>query len=129
MAVMNPEAISTELLARFRGRVTTSCPTYPESIHLEVTDAHGSIWGLGLWYADFFPTDTAAILGKTVVSADVDEQTETLIVGFSDGSDFRIVPDPCDYADEWWELFTPEDMVLGYCPGGRWRLAKATDPR
>jgi hypothetical protein len=128
MVVVIPEATSTQLLARFRGRVTTSCPTYPESIHVEVTDPQGGVWGLGLWYADFFPADPAAILGKTVVSASVDERTETLVVGFSDGTDFKIVPDPGDDADEWWELFTPEGLVLAYCPGGRWQLAKATDP-
>jgi hypothetical protein len=130
MAVLIPEASSIELLARFRGRVTASRDTYPEAIDVEVTDPQGGVWRLGNWYADFFPTKPAAILGKIVVSADVDDRTETLTVGFSDGTDFKIVPDHSadDIADEWWELFTPEDMVLGYCPGGRWRLVKATDP-
>ncbi len=130
MPIVIPDISPADLLARFRGPVLDARLTYPERVHFEVKDVHGGEWCLATWDADYLPSDPEVLHGKTVVSADLEDRSGTLSIGFSDGSAFRVIPDPYEPGDELehWELFTPEGLVLHYGPGSRWRLARGSDP-
>jgi hypothetical protein len=130
MAVVIPDISPADLLARFRGPVLDSRPTYPERVHLEVRDAHGGKWCLATWWADYSPADPAALLGKTVTNADLKGPSGDLTIGFSDGSAFKVISVPREPGDdiETWELFTPEGLVLAYGPEDQWQLCRASDP-
>jgi hypothetical protein len=130
MPVVIPDISPADLLARFRGPVLDARPTYPERVHLEVKDVHGGKWSLATWDADYSPSDPEVLLGKTVVSADLEGRSGNLTIGFSDGSTFRVISDLYEPGDdvENWDLFTPEGLVLVYGPGDRWKLARGSDP-
>jgi hypothetical protein len=130
MSIVIPETSPADLLARVRGPVKDARLTYPERVHFEVTDVHGGLWFLATWEAEYSPADPEELNGKTVVSADLDDRSRVLTIGFSDGTSFTVtpIPDDDDGAIENWELFTPDDLLLTYGPWGRWHLGKATDP-
>jgi Family of unknown function (DUF6188) len=129
MAVVIPYTFPTDLLGRFRGRVFQARPAYPEVLHFKVRDAAGGEWWFGTQEAEWSPTDPDGLLDKTVVGADLDESSGTLTIGFSDGSEFTVLPDHEGADDdlEAWELFTPEGLVLTYGPRGRWQLGRTDD--
>jgi hypothetical protein len=130
MAVVIPDISPVDLLGRFRGPITHAAPGYPEVVHLEVTDSEGGVWGLSTWDADYSPTDPDMLLGKTIVGADFDDDSGSLTIGFSDGSEFKVTAIrslPEDEVENW-QLFTPEGLVLNYGPAGRWRLKRAGNP-
>jgi hypothetical protein len=132
MAIVIPNVIPADLLSRFRGEVIRARPGYPEVIHLRVKDAKGAEWGFSTFDADFSPSDPDVLLGKTVISAELDP-SNTLTIGFSDGSDLKVVPralEPGEEDDELenWFLRTPDDLFLDFGPEGRWRLGRASDP-
>ena|ERR1700743_1601796 len=132
MAVVIPDTSPADLLSQFRGPITESQPGYPEVLHLGVRGAKGGAWELSTFDADFSPSDPEVFLGKTVVSADLDP-SNTLTIGFSDGSDLKVVPrtlesgEADDDLENWW-LSTPDGLALDFGPEGRWRLGKASDP-
>jgi hypothetical protein len=133
MAVVIPDIKPTELLARFRGRVTSARPAYPDVLHLDVIDAAGGVWSFGTFEADYVPKDPDAFVDKSVVDADLDVPVGRLAIRFSDGSELNVVPfalkpDEVDEFYESWNLFTPDGFVLNYGPGDRWVLKRATDP-
>jgi hypothetical protein len=129
MSLATPHTSAACLLARVRGAVTSARLTYPERIHVDVTDSEGGVWSLISWWADYSPSDPDQLQGKTVVDIDLDAAGKVTVL-FSDKSDFTITPasDDADDAIENWELFTPDGLVLEYGPAGRWHLGKATDP-
>jgi hypothetical protein len=130
MSIVIPETSPADLLARVRGSVKDARLTYPERVRFEVMDAHGGLWLLATWEAEYSPADPEELNGKTVVSAHLDDRSLVLTIGFSDGTSFTVTPIPDDDegAIENWELFTPEGQVLRYGPWGRWHLGNATDP-
>ncbi len=131
MTIVTPDTSPAALVSRVRGPVKDARFTYPERVHLEVTDADGGVWLLATWDADCLPTDPVVLNGKTVLGADVGGKSGKLEFRFSDGTSFTVTPDDDEGDDEAilnWELFTPDGLVLIYGPWGRWRLAKATDP-
>jgi hypothetical protein len=130
MAIVTSDTSAAALLGRFRGQVTKARLTYPERAAFDVTDANGGNWYLATWDADYLPADPKILLGKTVVGANLDEESEVLTIDFSDETVFTATPIVHEDEDvENWGLFTPEGLVLIYGPRGRWRLAKGSDPR
>jgi hypothetical protein len=129
MPIVTVDTSPAQLLGRFRGLVTDAGPTYPERARLKVTDGEGGLWRLGTWDGDYSPADPEALCGKIVVSAELDERSGVLTVGFSDETTFTVIPTSVEGDDiENWELFTPEGLVLTYGPRGRWQLGSADDP-
>jgi hypothetical protein len=133
MAVVIPDTTPAELLARFRGKVTSSRPGHPEVLLLQVTDTEGGLWRFATFEADYVPTDPDVFLGKTVVAADLDVPSGKLKIRFSDDSALLVVPfvlppDEVDTDYESWHLLTPEGVVLDYGPGDYWALAWGSDP-
>jgi hypothetical protein len=130
MAIAISDISPADLLGRFRGPITEAYHGYPEVILFDVKDSEGGEWHFVTWDADYSPSDPDALLGKVVVSADLDEEPGALTIGFSDGSAFKVTPvfyEPVDDLEHW-ELFTPEGLVLHLGPGSRWRLGEASDP-
>jgi hypothetical protein len=130
MSIVIPNTSPADLLARLRGSVKEARLTYPERVHLPVIDDQGDRWFLATWEASYLPADPEELNGKTVVSADLEDRSRVLAIGFSDGTSFTVTPIPDDDegAIENWELFTPDDLLLTYGPWGRWHLGRATDP-
>lgn len=130
MAVITPDTSPRDLLRRVSGKVEDARLTYPERVHLEVTDTDGGHWLLATWEAAYLPADPAQLNGKIVVGADLDKTSGALTVTFSDGTHFTVVPIPDgeDDAIENWQLFTPDGFVLNYGPGEHWVLKRASDP-
>jgi hypothetical protein len=132
MAVVIPDISAANLLSRFRGRIVSSKPGYPEVLLLSVIDAEGGEWGFMTFDADFSPSDPEVFRDKTIVSADV-APSNTLTIGFSDGSDLTVVPripGPGENYDdlENWFLMTPDNQALDFGPEGRWRLGRGDEP-
>jgi hypothetical protein len=129
MSLATPYTSAAGLLARVRGAVTSARLTYPERIHVDVTDSEGGLWSLISWWADYSPSDPDQLQGKTVIGVDLDTAGKVTVL-FSDRTNFTITPAPDedDDAIENWELFTPDGLVLEYGPKGRWHLGNATDP-
>lgn len=122
-----PDIAPAELLARMRGEIFEAYPAHLETIQFKLRDTDGGIWWFAIDYADYSPSDPDALLGKTVVSADLDKRAVDLTIGFSDGSRFTalfIPHDPLDSDLETWTLFTPDDLCLTYGPGPRWEINK-----
>lgn len=122
-----PDTSPARVLARLRGEIFEAYPAYPEAIQFKIRDPEDQIWWFAIDYADYSPSDPDALIGKTVVSADLDQQAVDLTIGFSDGSTFvaRFIPQvPLDPDLETWTLFTPDDLCLTYGPGSRWDISR-----
>jgi hypothetical protein len=122
-----PDLSPAQLLAGLRGQIFEAYPAYPESIQFKARDASGRVWWFAIDYADYTPSDPEALIGKTIISADLDDQEVDLTIGFSDGSTFtaHFIPhDPLDPDLETWALFTPDDLCLTYGPGPRWEISR-----
>jgi hypothetical protein len=130
MATVIPDISPVELLAQFRGLVTAANPAYPETIHLEVTDAAGRLWKFATHDADYSPSDPDVLPGKTVVSADLVGPLGNLTIGFSDGTDFRVTMEPQTADDDPvnWRLYTPDSFILAWGPGDSWALKRGDEP-
>jgi hypothetical protein len=125
--IVIPDTFPTELLSRFRGPIVDARPAYPEVLHLKVRDAEGGEWWFATQEAEWSPTDPDLLLHKTIVSANFDDASGILTIGFSDASVFTVSPAHEGAFDdlEAWELFTPERTILTYGPRGRWLLGRA----
>jgi hypothetical protein len=132
MAVLIPDISAADLLSRFRGRIVSSKPGYPEVLLLSVIDADGGEWGFMTFDADFSPSDPDVFLDKTIISAEV-APSNTLTIGFSDGSQLTVSPRelaPGEEDDdlENWFLMTPKNQALDFGPAGIWRLGRGDEP-
>ncbi|HEY2052925.1 MAG TPA: hypothetical protein VGH14_03215 [Solirubrobacterales bacterium] len=126
-----PDISPAELLGRFRGRIFTASRAYPETIQFKLRDAEGGEWWLATQWADYSPSDPDAIVGKTVVGAELNERSGDLTLTFSDGTAFRAISRPQEEPGddlEHWDLFTPEGLVLIWGPDASWKLKSASDP-
>jgi hypothetical protein len=129
MASVIPDLSPADLLARFRGTIIDAAPGYPEVIHLALKDATGGEWSFSTCYAEYSPSDPEFFFGKTVLDVDFERSGE-LTMQFSDGSEFRVLPEPEEPDDELptWRLFTPDGLVLRFRPRGHWDLVLSSDP-
>jgi hypothetical protein len=117
------------LLARFRGLVVGTRLPHSRRTYFEVIDATTGRWRLRTWRASCSSTDDGNHLGKTILSVEIDDQSGVLTISFSDGSSCFLSPNPDsqDEGLEYWEIFTPEGLILAYGPSGRWLLGSAED--
>jgi hypothetical protein len=129
MSVVISDISPAELLDRLRGRIIDVHPAYPETIHLELIDAHGGEWYFSTHDADYSPSDPGVLRGKTIVSVDHVGPLGNLTFEFSDGSRFLVLVEPQEREDDPvnWRLYTPEGLVLVWGPGISWRLKRASD--
>ena len=130
MASVIPDISPAKLLASFRGSVVAARPAYPETIHLEVRDAAGGLWKFATHDAGYSPSDPDVFPGKTVVSAELEGPLGNLIIGFSDGTNFRVTVEPQDSEDDPvnWRLYTPDGFILAWGPGVNWAFKRGSDP-
>jgi hypothetical protein len=132
MATMITDVPALDLLRRFRGRVVSSSPGYPEVLHLTVRDAQGGKWTFSTFDSEFSPSDPDACLGKSVVDVKLAASNTTTIC-FSDGSDLIVTPRPLQPGEEDddlenWFLLTPDNQALDFGPVARWRLGRGDEP-
>jgi hypothetical protein len=126
-----PNFTPTEILDRLRGQIFYATRGYPETIQFKLVDGRGEVWWFATDYADYSPSDPDELLGRTIVSADLDEQALNLTIGFSDGSTFKamfIPHEPLDPDLNTWTLFTPRGFCLTYGPGSQWEVGRGGDP-
>lgn len=128
--VIADKASLDSLLRSLRGEIVDARPAYPEILHIEIRDADGDLWRLATQDAEWSPADPTALIGQTIESSEVDEETGELRCHLASGSVFAVQPaeqeapdDPCN-----WELITPGGVALEYGPGPRWLISDATVP-
>lgn len=121
------DASPAGLVAAMRGEIVAAQIAYPGVLHLEVRDIGGHLWRLATQNADWAPDDPAALRGRSIDDATIDESTAALRFTLSDGS--KLVIAPCEAGGEAdppnWELFTPDGLVLAFGPGFRWQVSAA----
>jgi hypothetical protein len=117
-------------LDRLRGRIFEAAPGYPEVIHLRLIDSAGAEWGFSTADAYYSPSDPDALLGKTIVSANLEGPLGNLTIGFSDGTDFRVTVEPQTAEDDPvnWRLHTPDGFILAWGPGVHWAMKRGDEP-
>jgi hypothetical protein len=130
MSIVIPDTSPIELLGRLRGHIVDAQPGYPEVIHLKVVDSAGAEWIFSTGDAYYFPSDPDVLLGKTIVSADLEGPLGNLILGFSDGTDFRVTMEPQTAENDPynWLLLTPDRLILIWGPGVHWALKRGDEP-
>jgi hypothetical protein len=112
-----------------RGSIVAVHPAYPEVLHVEIQDPNGDLWRLATQDAEWFPSDPSQLVGQSVQGAELDKETGELRFALSGGFSFRVVPAEQEAEDDPpnWKLFTPEDLVLVFGPGGRWQFNRADE--
>jgi hypothetical protein len=126
-----PNLVPTDLLGRMRGQIYEAYPAYPETIQFKLKDAEGGVWWFAINYSDYSLSDPDALIGKTVVGADLDQRALDLTISFSDSSTFKalfIPHEPLDPDLNTWTLFSPEGFCLTYGPGRQWKISKVKLP-
>lgn len=115
------------VLPNFRGSVVVAQIAFPDVLHMEVRDENGHVWKLATQDARWSPEDPAALRGRSIVDADIEEATGQLRCGLSDGSELVVTPSPAAGEDDPpnWELITPQGIALEFGPGMRWQIASA----
>jgi hypothetical protein len=128
MPAVIPDLSPADLLGQLRGTVIRAAPGYPEVLLLSVRDVNGAVWRFSTAYAEYSPSDPEFILGKRIVDVE-SEHSGALKMRFSDGSEFRVVPEPEEPDDELptWRLLTPDGLVLRFRPRGLWDLGRADE--
>jgi hypothetical protein len=120
MAVVIPDITPEDLLGSFRGSIAEARPAYPETIQLRLIDSQGGEWWFVTWNADYSPTDPAELAGKEVVDAHLDRESGLLTIVFADDSRFLVTPRPQEMEGpddpEYWQLFTPGELILNWGP-------------
>jgi hypothetical protein len=100
---------------------------HPNVLHVEIEDSAGRLWHLATQDADWSPSDPAALVGRSVDDADIDQATGELRCRLSDGTVLDVKPAAREAADDPpnWELITPDGVVLEFGPGVRWQIGSA----
>ena len=115
------------VLPEFRGSIVVAQIAFPDVLHVEVRDEKGDLWKLATQDARWSPADPDALMGKSIVRADVELASGDLRCDLSDGSMLVIASDPPSARDDppSWELIAPTGVVLEFGPGMRWQIASA----
>lgn len=70
-----------------------------------------------------------AIEGAIVTTVEISYPDLVLTVGFSNGCELKVFPDiEEDFDLSYWELFTPNNMLLTMEPGGSWTYTRSDVP-
>lgn len=115
------------VLRQLRGEIINARIAYPEVLHVELRDAHGDVWRLATQDAEWSPSDHTQLIGRSIESAAIDDETRELRCGLSDGSTLDIKPALAEAEDDPpnWELIGPTGIVLEFGPGVRWQISSA----
>lgn len=115
------------VLPGFRGQIVAADIAFPDVLHLEVRDENGQIWKLATQDARWSPQAPAALTGRSIVAANIDESSGRLSCELSDGSELMVTPGARVGEDDPpnWELISPYGIALEFGPGMRWQI---TDP-
>lgn len=118
------DASPTTVLRSMRGPIVDARIAYPDVLHVEVRDSSGGIWRLATQDAEWSPSDPAQLVGRSIESADIDEESGELCCKLSDGSVLDIKPVAAEANDDppYWELISPAGVVLEFGPGVRWQI-------
>lgn len=124
------DASPLNVLRQLRGKIVDARIAHPEVLHVELRDTHGDIWRLATQDADWSPSDPTQLIGRSIESADLDDETGELLCRLSDGSALDIKPAPTEAEDDPpnWELIGPTGIVLEFGPGVRWQISSADAP-
>lgn len=129
MPMMSAVVLDTSpanVLRSMRGEITAARIAHPDVLHVELRGADGSLWRLATQDADWSPADPVALIGRTVVAADIDESSCELRCRLADDSVFRVKPTTGSAKENdppYWELISPSGIVLEFGPGVRWRIS------
>jgi len=118
------------ILRSLRGPITAARRAYPDVLHVEIRDERGDLWRLATQDADLLPSVPADLVGHSVESAHLDEESGELQLGLSGDSALTVVPAPREAEDDPpnWKLLTPGGLVLVFGPGDRWQFQRADEP-
>ena len=121
------DASPMTVLRSMRGPIVDARIAYPDVLHVEVRDSSGGIWRLATQDAEWSPSDPAQLVGRSIESADSDEQSGELRCKLSDGSVLDMKPAAAEANDDppYWELISPAGVVLEFGPGVRWQISGA----
>lgn len=121
------DASPTTVLRSMRGEIVDARIAYPDVLHVEGRDAHGGLWRLATQDADWSPSEPSQLMGRSISDAEIDENSGELRCKLSDGSVLDIKPTPAEAEDDppYWELISPDGVVLEFGPGVRWQISSA----
>lgn len=129
-AVITLDASPANVLRSMRGPITDARIAYPQDLHVEIRDSAGGLWRLATQDAEWSPSYPAALVGRSIEDAEIDEQTGELRCKLSDGAALDLKPAAREAGDDPpnWELITPDGLVLEFGPGVRWQIGGADAP-
>ena len=77
-SVVALDASPANVLHSMRGEIVGARIAHPDVLHAEVRDAAGGLWRLATQDADWSPSDPAALVGRSIKDAEIDEGTGEL---------------------------------------------------
>lgn len=118
------------VLRHMRGAIVDARLGYPEILHVEIKDSAGETWQLATQDADWSPTDPSALVGQSILDAEIDQESGELRCRLSNGSLLDVKPAQKETDDDPpnWELITPGGVLLEFGPGVRWQISSADEP-
>jgi len=124
------DASPANVLRSMRGSIVDAHLAYPDVLHVEIQDPAGKLWRLATQDAEWSPSDTNELVGRSIEDAGIDESTGELRCKLSDGSLLNVRPATHQADDDPpnWELITPAGLVLEFGPGVRWQISGADAP-
>lgn len=118
----------TTVLGLMRGPIADARIAYPDVLHVEVRDSNGALWRLATQDAEWSPADPSALLGRSIEDAEVVEGG-SLCCRLSDGTTLFLAADTtAEDGVPYWELISPDGIVLQFGPGARWQISSADEP-
>jgi len=124
------DASPTTVLRSMRGPIIDARISYPDVLHVEVRDKAGKLWRLATQDAEWSPSDPTQLVGRSIEDAEIGETSGELRCRLSDGSVLDIKPAATAAEDDppYWELISPDGVVLEFGPGVRWQVSSADAP-
>jgi hypothetical protein len=124
------DASPTTVLRSMRGPIIDARISYPDVLHVEVRDKAGKLWRLATQDAEWSPSDPTQLVGRSIEDAEIGDASGELRCRLSDGSVLDIKPAATEAEDDppYWELISPDGVVLEFGPGVRWQISSADAP-
>jgi hypothetical protein len=120
------DASPENVLRALRGSIVGARKAYPDVLHIEVRDPTGDLWRLATQDAEWSPPDPAELMGRVIEDATIDK-SGALRCKLSGDSLLEIKPGTRESDEDppYWELITPDGVVLEFGPGVRWQISSA----